>query len=854
MRRHPDRNEEAPNTARQCTEQLNDLNRRLQEEIVRREQVEQKLLRIQKEDTRIFDAISDLIMILDDEHRVLQVNKAIIDALGMTEQEMLGRYCFEFMHGKDSPPDFCPHAQLCAHEKEHCAEVFEPRLGGTFDIRVFPLLVEDGRVRKVVHVARDLTEKKQVEEKLLKQTEFLETILSSLTYPFFVVNADDYTIELAKGTAALGNITEGKKCYGAIHGRTSPCPENGPTCTVREVKRTGKPQVLQRLHFGREGTERQVEVHAYPIKSPQGRVHQVITYVLDVTEQKQAEKERDSLRVQLFQAQKLEAVGTLAGGIAHDFNNLLQIILGYTDLLIRQKGDESSDFGHLETIRRAAREGRDLVKGLLTFSRHAQSAKVPVDLSQRLNYLWKILRRLLPRMIDIEINLADDLRVVNANPIQIGQVLINLAINAQHAMPAGGKLMVEAQNVTLNADYCRTHVDATPGEYVMMKVSDTGQGMESEVLNRIFEPFFTTKQVGKGTGLGLSVVYGIVKDHNGHVTCSSEPGSGTAFRIYLPAGPAELRLDKTLTLEMPAFGTESILLVDDEEIIRDMVTQILTPRGYQVLIAETCDEALEIYRENRTDIKLVILDLIMPGMGGLQCLEEILKINPRATILISSGAQVNKTTREFLEFRTSGFLSKPFDAKELLRSVRRVLDKTGPHLQPVKTPGTFSASEINNKEVASTATFLFNEEPSPLESFVIEGLPSRFKVLAIDDRKAYLSMLQAGLAQFGQTIFTAQSGAEGIKLFREKPVDVILCDLGMPELDGWQIGRKIKEICRENQTPKTPFILLTGTQDIEFSDPKAKEKMESCGIDLILGKPVDIPDLLQAVANLINKP
>jgi PAS domain S-box-containing protein len=853
MRDHPDRNEEVETAIRHRTAQLEDLNKQLMEEIVRRTQAEEELARKNQEWARIFDAISDLIMILDDQFRILQVNKAMTNALGMTEQEMLGRYCYEFIHGQDRPPQFCPHAKLLAHDKERSAEAFEPHLGSSFDIRVFPLLVENGRVRKVVHIARDLTEKKQAEEKLLKQSEFLESILSSLTYPFFVVNADDYTIELAKGTASLGNIIEGEKCYKAIHGRTAPCPENGRTCTVKEVKRTGKPQVLQRIHYDRDGNERHVEVHAYPIESPEGRVRQVITYVLDVTEQKRAEKERDSLRGQLFQAQKLEAVGTLAGGIAHDFNNLLQIVLGYSDLLIRQKGDESPDFGYLDTIRRAAREGRDLVKGLLTFSRHAQSAKIPVDLSQRLNYLWRILRRLLPRMIEIEINLADDLRVVNANPIQIGQVLINLAINAQHAMPAGGKLMIEAQNINLDENYCRTQVDAIPGEYVMVTVSDTGQGMESEVLNRIFEPFFTTKQVGKGTGLGLSVVYGIVKDHNGHVTCSSEPGSGTTFRIYLPAGPAELRPDKTLTLEMPAFGTESILLVDDEEIVRDMVTQILAPRGYQVLIAETCDEALEIYRENGPDIKLVILDLIMPGMGGLQCLEEILRINPRATILISSGAQVDKTTRDFLELRTSGFLSKPFDAKELLRSVRRVLDKAGPFPQPVKTAGTFSTSEIDNKEVASTATFLFNEEPSPAESFVIENLPSRLKVLAIDDRKAYLSMLQAGLAQFGQTTFTAQSGAEGIKLYREKSVDVIICDLGMPELDGWQIGRKIKEICLENQTPKTPFVLLTGTQDIELSDPKAKEKMDFCGVDLILGKPLDIPDLLQAVSNLVNK-
>jgi CheY-like chemotaxis protein len=277
-------------------------------------------------------------------------------------------------------------------------------------------------------------------------------------------------------------------------------------------------------------------------------------------------------------------------------------------------------------------------------------------------------------MIEIELRLADDLRSINADPTQIEQILLNLAVNAAHAMPEGGKLTFETENVKLAEEYCGTHLETKPGEYVLLTVADTGQGMEKETLDRVFEPFFTTKDRGEGTGLGLSMVFGIVKSHDGHISCDSRPGVGTVFKIYLPAAEIEVDWDPEATLLMPSFGTETILLVDDEKAIRDLGNEVLAAAGYKILTAGTGREALDMYVKAKDEISLVILDLIMPEMGGKRCLEELLKINPDVKILIASGYLAGLSSEESLARGARGFVSKPYDMKELLRAVRHALD------------------------------------------------------------------------------------------------------------------------------------------------------------------------------------
>ena len=384
--------------------------------------------------------------------------------------------------------------------------------------------------------------------------------------------------------------------------------------------------------------------------------------------------ERKTLRGQLFQAQKMEAVGTLAGGIAHDFNNLLQVVLGYTELVLADEDLPDGLKNDLGKVLLSARNGADLVQRLLTFSRKTETKPLNLDLNKRIRQTQKFLERTIPKMIHIELVLTDDLDRIHADPIQIDQVLMNLAVNARDAMPEGGRLVIETSNVFLDEEGGKALLGVKPGDYVLLTVSDTGHGMDKETLGHVFEPFYTTKEAGKGTGLGLAMVYGIVHQHGGYITCHSEPGEGTTFKIYFPAVEMEISPDVAATGIMQAFGTGTILLVDDEEFIRDLGRRILERSGYTVLTAANGKEALDLYNRKREKISLVILDLIMPEMGGRQCLEELLRIDPKARVLIASGYSADGPTKDALQGGAKGFVSKPFDIRRLLQTVSKVLD------------------------------------------------------------------------------------------------------------------------------------------------------------------------------------
>jgi nitrogen-specific signal transduction histidine kinase/CheY-like chemotaxis protein len=378
---------------------------------------------------------------------------------------------------------------------------------------------------------------------------------------------------------------------------------------------------------------------------------------------------------QLREAQKMEAIATLAGGIAHDFNNLLTIVLGYAELLLIGKREGSAGYEELQSMLHAAKRGGDLVKRILTFSKKVETNPRPVDLNHEILECRKLLSSIIPKMVEIRLRLAEDLWKVNADPSQMEQILLNLAVNAHQAMPDGGTLSIETKNVTLDEEYCKTRLDAEPGHYVLLTVADTGEGMDQDVREHIFEPFFTTKRPGEGTGLGLSMVHGIVEKHGGFVRCYSEPGEGTIFKIYLPALTTETEISVADSGIRPAFGTETILLVDDEELILNLGKRILKRYGYTILTARNGKQALEVFRKAGNLISLVILDLIMPEMGGRQCMEEILKIDPKAKVLIASGFGMNGATGTAVEKGARGFVSKPFNMKELLQTVRRVLDE-----------------------------------------------------------------------------------------------------------------------------------------------------------------------------------
>jgi two-component system cell cycle sensor histidine kinase/response regulator CckA len=385
--------------------------------------------------------------------------------------------------------------------------------------------------------------------------------------------------------------------------------------------------------------------------------------------------ERMRLEEELQQSQKLEAVATLAGGIAHDFNNLLQIVQGYSELLLVGKNKDESGYLELYEIFAAARRGGELTRQLLNYSRKVKSEKKPTDLNHQVRQIHKLLQRIIPKMIEIELQLEDDLQYVNADPLQVEQVLMNLAVNAQHAMPEEGKLVVKTTNATLTRESCSSHSKLTPGDYVLLSVSDTGHGMDSGTLEQIFEPFFSTKAPGKGTGLGLAMVYGIIENHNGHITCHSKPGKGTIFTIYFPTGETiqEISAEKAAKKETVLGGNETILLIDDDHLICTYAKRCLEKQGYKVLTAADGRSALELYRQKMKTIDLILLDLIMPGMGGAKCLQKLLEIDPDIKVVIASGYTPDDNTMQIIHRSTRGYLRKPYFGKQLLQTVRSVL-------------------------------------------------------------------------------------------------------------------------------------------------------------------------------------
>lgn len=392
-----------------------------------------------------------------------------------------------------------------------------------------------------------------------------------------------------------------------------------------------------------------------------------LRFLIDVTES-------NSLRAQLLQAQKMEAVGTLVGGIAHDFNNLLQAVLGYSELMLKRKNLDQGDHNNITKIYQAATRGADLVKSLMTLSQKAEINYVPTDLNHEIVEVSQLLSRTIPKTIKIELKLSEELEAINASPSHICQVLMNIGVNARDAMPYGGLLRIETSNVQLDDHYSHPHLDVKPGTYVLLYVSDTGFGMNATTLSRVFEPFFTTKETGKGTGLGLATVYGIVKQHGGHISCSSRPGIGTSFRIYFPAIKA-VRASRLLEEDaVLKGGSETILLVEDDESVRELCRDLLTSFGYNVMTAHNGRDALDLYRKSMDCVSMIILDLIMPVMDGKQCLDEILQINPAARVLIASGYSEEDSIKPSCLSGAKTFVRKPYNINELLNSVRRILD------------------------------------------------------------------------------------------------------------------------------------------------------------------------------------
>ncbi len=617
---------------------------------------------------RIVDTANEGILAINDSRLLTFVNQKLADMLGYAPQELTGRKLDDFIH----PEDREAYGLQMQKRRQGHGEIYEIRYvrkDGTAIwglVSAAPLLDERGIFLGSFGMVTDITASKKAEQDLQRFFNLIPDLAC-------IAATDGYFKKINPAWREVLGYSEQEMLstpfFDLIH------PDDRES-TQKEVGRqlSGEATLsFTNRYRCKDGSYKWLEWRATPA------VDQTLLFASarDVTERKRGEEEKAKLESQLRQAQKMEAIGTLAGGIAHDFNNILGAIMGYAELAQELAREGSPNFEELTQVLEAADRARKLVRQILTFSRKADPDMRPLSLNKSIRQALQLLSHSLPKMIAIETHLAPDLALVNADPNQMEQVLMNLATNAADAMPEGGRLVIETQGIALGDEYGREHLETRTGRYVLLMVSDTGKGIDPLILEHIFDPFFTTKGVGKGTGLGLSTVYGIVKAHGGHVACYSEPGSGTTFKVYLPVYEADTPAHPSdfAPPEHMLQGSETILLVDDEQALRDLGARALEIMGYRVLTATNGEEALEIYRSQEGEIDLVVMDLGMPGMGGHKCLQEILAHNPQAKVVIASGYSANGQVKASLESGAAGFVAKPFRRLDLLATVRSALDR-----------------------------------------------------------------------------------------------------------------------------------------------------------------------------------
>ena len=602
----------------------------------------------------------------DLDFRVAAWNNSAERIFGFTRKEAMGQYA-DFIVPPDARPAVFQYWQnlLSQHGPSTKANENITKSGRIISCEWYntPLVDETGRVLGVASLVQDVTERERAEAKFrgLLESAPDSMVVTDRDGRIVLVNAQTEKLFGYKRTELLNQPIEMlmperfRKVYPAHRIELAERPQ------AREV---GKQ--LELFGLRKDGTEFPIEVSLSPLITDQGAL--ISSGIRDTTE-------RLALEERLRQSQRMEAVGRLAGGIAHDFNNLLTIILGYSQILADGLPGTSRLADSNAQIKAAGERAAGITRQLLAFSRKQMLSPRVINLNDIVLNLDSLLRRLIGEDIEVMTAPAGDIGMVRADPGQIEQVIMNLALNSRDAMPNGGKLTLETANTTLDGTYALEHQPVEPGRYVMLAVSDTGHGMTTETMGRIFEPFYTTKDVGKGTGLGLSMVYGIVKQSGGYIWVYSEPNRGTTFKIYLPRvdQPAELvSMEKQLT--GTSRGTETILLVEDDPQLRDLSSSILSQSGYKVLTASTPEEGIKICESNHRDIRLLVTDVVMPRINGRQLAERILKLCPKIRVLYISGYTDNAIVHYGVLDPGLWFLAKPFTLSALVEKVREVLD------------------------------------------------------------------------------------------------------------------------------------------------------------------------------------
>ncbi len=525
-------------------------------------------------------------------------------------------------------------------------------------------------------VATDITERRAAE----RQRRLLSDTVAASLNEVYIFGADDLKFRFVNAGALrnLGYSFEEIREMTPLGLKPAMTLESFGELVAPLLNGEAPVRVFETEHRRKDGSSYPVEVHLQVFEHGGDRVF--LAMILDITERRRLEEERRKLEQQLLQAQKMESVGRLAGGVAHDFNNHLTVINGYCLLLLRRLKDEGPLREPLEEIRKAGERAAELTRQLLAFSRKQVMEPKVINLNSIVSDSERMLRRLIGEDIKVVLELDAGLGMVMADPGQLAQVLMNLAVNARDAMPAGGRMTIETQNVELDEAYAATHSNVQPGKYAMLSISDTGVGMSEETMQRIFDPFFTTKPQGSGTGLGLAMVYGIVRQMGGWIWVYSELGKGSTFKVYFPLTGQEIETGVPVSEPDSLGGTETVLVVEDNREVRRLAVEVLRGYGYTVLEAGGGEEALDAAGQYAGSIDLLITDVVMPGMTGRELANRLKLIRPHVQVLYTSGYTANVIAHQGVLDPGVEYLPKPFTPVQLVTKLRKIL---GPPRPPV---------------------------------------------------------------------------------------------------------------------------------------------------------------------------
>lgn len=651
--------EELETRVQERTAALSEANTTLIQQMLERQRAEEQLQQSEKKYRLLFNSGNDAIFVYHPlENRevsnFIEVNDVACQKLGYEREELLKLSPRSISLGYDEEKSSLRMGKLLSDRHILYEDMFLTKTGGIIPVEISAHLFEFNEKPTIMSIARDITARKRAEEQIREQAALLDKAQDAI----LVCDLNDYIIYWNKSAERLyGWKTEeaiGNNAFELLFNRDS-------TQFIASRRAVLEHQEWQgELHqVTKEGKEIIVESRWTLVHDNQGEAKSILVVNTDVTDKKKIE-------AQFLRAQRMESIGALAGGIAHDLNNVLAPILTAVQILQLRHTDEKSQ-RILNTIEANVKRGADMVKQILTFARGVEGERTPLQIQHLIYELEKIALETFPRSIKIHLDLPPNLWTISGDATQLHQVLLNLCVNARDAMPAGGELVISAANIVVDEHLARVNLDARVGNYVVIRVKDSGVGIPSNIINKIFEPFFTTKDPGKGTGLGLSTVLAIVKSHGGFITVTSEVRKGTTFEVYLPA-QAEVEAAGVPTGQAGLlFGNgELILVIDDETSILEITRETLETYNYKVMIAHDGAEAIALYARYKDSIAVVITDMMMPVMDGAATIRALRRINPRAKIIASSGFMEDAKIAQFVGDGIEAFLHKPYTAEKLL--------------------------------------------------------------------------------------------------------------------------------------------------------------------------------------------